>query len=231
MNKPKKLLAVGTNAKTVKGDKASEYLTAILYMAPHKHNDSKVNLCPDASTGCEAACLYTSGRGKFSSVQTSRINKANWFVKERDTFLAQLHKEILQHSYNARLQGKLPAVRLNGTTDIPWERYVSMEKYPEVQFYDYTKSVARVNASNLDKFPKNYNLTYSRSEDTDDKSIRFLMQHCNVAVVFKELPEEYLGYPVYDGDLTDLRFLDPRGHIIGLSAKGEAKKDTSGFVV
>jgi len=52
----------------------------------------------------------------------------------------------------------------------------------------------------------------------------------NVAVVFDRLPEEYMGKPVFNADDTDLRFLDPKGVILGLKAKGRAKKDTSGFV-
>ena len=36
---------------------------------------------------------------------------------------------------------------------------------------------------------------------------------------------------VVNGDESDLRFLDPRNSIVGLKAKGKAKKDTTGFVV
>jgi hypothetical protein len=53
----------------------------------------------------------------------------------------------------------------------------------------------------------------------------------NVAVVFDTLPTTYLGRPVVNGDDTDLRFLDPQGVVVGLKAKGRAKKDTSGFTV
>jgi hypothetical protein len=231
MKRPSKLLAVGTNAKTVKGDKASEFLTAIMYMSPHKNNSSKVNLCPKASKGCAAACLYTSGRGKFTNVQQARIAKSEWFIENRESFLIQLDKEILRHSMNARLEGKKPAIRLNGTSDIPWERYVDFSKYPEVQFYDYTKDYLRVERYR-GVFPSNYHLTYSRAEDTLDVEVTDLLErNRNVAIVFKDKPEEYLGYPVIDGDLTDLRFLDDQGVIVGLSPKGEANNDTSGFVV
>ena len=231
MTIPKKLLAVGTNAKTIKGDKASEYLTAIMYLSPHKENSKGVNLCPKASAGCAAACLYTAGRGKFSNVQSARIAKSEWFISDREAFLIQLHKEILRHSFNARLVGKKPAVRLNGTSDILWERYLDMSLYPEVQFYDYTKWDCNGRAKLYD----NYHLTFSRAEDTSDESVGEQMVYGhNVAVVFNSdmaLPTAYLGFPVFNGDLTDLRFLDPSGHIIGLTAKGDAKKDTSGFVI
>ena len=60
---------------------------------------------------------------------------------------------------------------------------------------------------------------------------RAIAQGMNVAVVFRELPESYLGMPVISGDEDDLRFLDPPRYIVGLRAKGRAKKDTTGFVV
>lgn len=230
MKIPKKLLAVGTNMKTVKSDKASEYLTAIMYLSPHKENSKGVNLCPKASTGCAAACLYTAGRGKFSNVQTARIAKSEWFINDRPAFLEQLHKEILRHSFNARLLGKKPAVRLNGTSDILWERYIDMNLYPEVQFYDYTKWNPAGRTLEV-----NYHLTFSKAEDTRDWKVKEVLEHdTNVAVVFNSrltLPTSFLGFPVFNGDKTDLRFLDPKGHIIGLLAKGDAKKDTSGFVI
>ena len=55
----------------------------------------------------------------------------------------------------------------------------------------------------------------------------------NVAVVFRnaELPKTWLGIKVINGDKHDLRFKDTKGCIVGLKAKGKAKKDKSGFVV
>jgi hypothetical protein len=230
---PKSLLAVGTNIKTIKSDKASEYLTAIMYLAPAKQNTKGVNLCPKASQGCLQACLYTAGRGKFSNVQAARVNKSDYFVADRPAFLLQLHKDIAKHIKKCKALDKKPAVRLNGTSDILWERYIDMSLYPEVQFYDYTKWSPwdRVKVEDI----PNYHLTFSRAEDTPDSVVRRIMRskNVNMSVVFsgKDLPETYLGFPVFNGDLTDLRFLDPAGHIIGLSAKGEGKKDTSGFVI
>jgi hypothetical protein len=52
-----------------------------------------------------------------------------------------------------------------------------------------------------------------------------------VATVFDQVPATYKGRPVIDADETDLRFLDPKGVIAGLKAKGRAKKDYSGFVI
>ena len=227
--RPKKLLAIGTNSKTVKSDKASEYLTAIMYLSPHKNNSSNVNLCPKASTGCSEACLYTAGRGAFSNVQKARTAKSEWFLEDRKGFVAQLHKEILALTKSTELKGKKLAVRLNGTSDILWGRLLDMSQHPTVQFYDYTKYVP---SKRRDILTSNYNVTFSRAEDTTDKEVKkVLSEGYNVAVVFDKLPKSYLGYPVFNGDTTDLRFLDPTGHVIGLIPKGAAKKDTSGFVV
>ena len=51
-----------------------------------------------------------------------------------------------------------------------------------------------------------------------------------MAVVFHDVPDHYHGVIVIDGDNHDMRFLAPTGVIVGLKAKGPAKKDTSGFV-
>ena len=59
---PKNLLSKGnTNAKTAKNN----FDTYILYLAPHKQNSLKINICPKASKGCAASCLFSAGRGKF----------------------------------------------------------------------------------------------------------------------------------------------------------------------
>jgi hypothetical protein len=44
------------------------------------------------------------------------------------------------------------------------------------------------------------------------------------------MPETYMGRTVFNGEDSDLRFLDPKNVVVGLYAKGKAKKDTSGFV-
>jgi hypothetical protein len=127
--------------------------------------------------------------------------------------------------------GKIGAVRMNGTSDIDWmdEWPELFGMFPNIQFYDYTKDPTRVGGD----LPPNYHLTFSRSEDNDDDADRIMDEGlANVAVVFdKELPEYYNGYPVISGENDDERFLDPDGHIIGLIAKGKARRDCSGFVV
>ena len=240
-----KLIGVGTNAKTIKGD-GSEYLTAILYMTPYKIMvDGKLfNSCSMAAiASCIDACLYTAGRGKFSNVQTARQRKAQWFYKDRQGFLAQLIIDIDKFRNYCRKRGIQPCVRLNGTTDIRWElqRYMGeknvFEIFPDVQFYDYTKSANR----KVKDIP-NYHLTWSYSNANPEYAKlldKAMEQGMNAAVVFrsnfiKVVPKcwhKWKGYPVIDGDSDDLRFLDPKGgHIVALYAKGDAKKDRSGFV-
>jgi len=239
-----KLLGVGTNAKTIKGD-GSEYLTAILYMTPYKImvDGKSFNSCAMAKqASCIDACLYTAGRGQMSNVQTARQRKAEWFYKDRDSFMKQLYEDIKKFQTYCHKRNIQPCVRLNGTTDIRWElikigAYNIFDWFPEVQFYDYTKI-----ANRKCKDIPNYHLTWSYSNANPEYAKlldKALEQGMNAAVVFrsnfiKVVPKcwhKWKGYPVIDGDQDDLRFLDPRGgHIVALYAKGKAKKDTSGFV-
>ena len=225
----KPLLTKG-NPKTDKSIKFG-YLTAILHLSP-ADLVAKKTLCPFASAGCKAACLNTAGRGALHMmmkgdahlVQDARALRTVWWEQERDTFLLQLEKEITNFIKYAKSKDLKPCIRLNGTSDILWERHNIIQKFPKVQFYDYTKIPKRKN------LPKNYHLTFSAVEDNDVFSAQQLDDGMNVAAVFHKLPAEWLGYPVMDGDESDLRFLDPEGHVVGLKSKGQAKHDTSGFV-
>lgn len=221
-----KLLGTG-NTKTVKGEKKG-YMTFIMHLAPSRL--SGYQTCPMASQGCAAACLNTAGRGRFTKTQEARIKKTRWFFEDRESFMGQLVKDIGAAIRKAGREGFIPTIRLNGTSDIRWEtvRYwdrTIFEWFPNVQFYDYTKIPNRTN------IPSNYHLTFSRSEENDNNAEAMLAAGMNVAVVFKSLPLTHFGYPVISGDETDLRFLDPKNVVVGLTAKGKAKLDSSGFVV
>ena len=218
-----KLLTVG-NTKTVKGE-AMGYMTFIMHLAPSTL--SGYNTCPMASKGCAAACLNTAGRGRFTATQEARIRKTRWFFEDRPTFMAQLVKDIQAAIRKAERETMIPVFRLNGTSDIRWEnipvggRRNIMEMFPSQTFYDYTKLQNRVN------LPSNYHLTFSRSESNE----HLIPQGMNVAVVFDSLPDVWMGRKVIDGTETDLRFLDEQNVVVGLLAKGKAKKDTSGFTI
>jgi hypothetical protein len=215
------------NAKTPKGE-TKGYLTGILYLAPASL--SGVNLCPWSTTGCRKACLNTAGRGQFNSIQDARLIKTLHFLNNRAGFIDQLRDDIKALERKAEREGLIPIVRLNGTSDIIWERIAPelFIEFSHIQFYDYTKFPIYARGT----IPANYKLTYSNHESMQLDELKMLLDsQRNVATVFETVPKTYLGYQVINGDESDLRFLDPQGVIVGLTAKGKAKKDTTGFVV
>ena len=166
-----------------------------------------------------------------------RMRKTRLFFESATRFVDMLAADIETLIRHAGRKGLIPCVRLNGTSDIPWERMrgtdgrTLMERFPAVQFYDYTKR------PNRDSRWPNYHLTFSLSECNDAQAMVELQRGRNVAVVFdtrkgEPLPSTWHGFQVVDGDLSDLRFLDKgeRALVIGLRAKGKAKRDTLGFV-
>lgn len=235
---PKTLLQVSNNAKTVKGEKYG-YLTGVLYMAPH--TIAGPNVCPMATiAACDKACLYGAGRGAMSSVQVSRINKAQLFHAQRDAFMAQLVKDVARVKAKAMRKGMTALIRLNGTSDIRWESipvtvdgvtYPNiMSVYPDVQFYDYTK------LANRKGIPANYDLTFSYSGVPAflPYVAKAKANGMRIAVVFRneeDIPSEFMGMECIGGDDSDIRHLEPQGVVVALYAKGPAKRDTTGFVV
>ena len=164
-------------------------------------------------------------------VQDARLAKSRYFIDKRNDFLAQLNREM-HNAEKLSTRTKIPvAVRLNVLADLPWHKLISMEKFSNVQFYDYTPNMERMMEFLRGELPKNYHLTFSRKEDNQHKVHAVLAAGGNVAVAFNRLPKTYLGLPVIDGDQSDLRFLDAQNVIVGLKAKGKGKHDTSGFVV
>ena len=224
-----KLLSTG-NPKLLKGEKKG-YMSFVLHLAPATLSGKET--CPKRTAGCTAACLNTAGRGGMfkkgestNAIQQARIRKTKMFFEQREEFLKQHEADIRLGIKQAEKKGMIPAFRLNGTSDLSWEKYGIIEKFPTVQFYDYTK-VNNRKVSHL----SNYHLTFSKADGNDIDARLAASNGMNVAVVFKDVPDNYMGRTVINGDETDLRFLDPKGVIVGLKAKGKAKKDTSGFVV
>lgn len=220
------------------------YVTKILYLAPSTL--SGYQTCPQASAGCAAACLNTAGMGVYSNVQEARKKKTRQFFENRPEFLQKLQWEITCFVKLCKKMGKIPVIRLNGTSDLSWESLSTLiQDNPEVIFYDYTKVFSRMKKFLNGEMPKNYHLTFSMSEINFDKCLEVLKMGGNVAMVFdakgvkkrdRKFPSQLFGYKIVDGDKHDLRFLDDShqkniGKIIGLWAKGKARKDTSGFAV
>lgn len=228
------LLSEGAvNPKTAKtlGLNISNY---ILHLTPS--DLSGFNVCPAASKGCRAACLNGAGRGLFDAIQLPRLRRTLYFRHFRIDFLSQLDREIGKIEANAKRDGLTAVVRLNGTSDLPWESFkvrdgLSLfELYQNVTFYDYTKVYSRLARLKLMRL-KNYHVTFSASESNSVEAKAALQLGFNVAMVFDTVPSIYKGFQVIDGDAHDFRFLDQgQGVIVGLKAKGPAKRDASGFV-
>ena len=232
---PKYNLLSSGSTKIEKSNKLSDkYFSRIIYLAPDDLADGKNTLCPYAKIAkCSEACLNTAGMGKFSNVQQSRIRKSLLFLNDRQEFMRQLVQDVNKFLKECDRLGKKPALRLNGTSDIQWETIEVdgheniFAMFPQIQFYDYTKIPTR----KVEHIP-NYHLTWSYSEANDKYATLFDKVSNNIAVVFRDaLPKMFKGLKVIDGDKHDMRFLDETQVVVGLIEKGEAKKDTSGFVI
>ena len=226
-----KLLSTA-NPKIQKGTKMG-YLSFILHLAPADLSGRET--CPKRTAGCTAACLNTAGRGGMfrkgentNMIQKARIRKTEYFFNDREAFMQDLVGDIMRAVNYARKKGLIPVFRLNGTSDLSWEKYPTpygaaniFEQFPTLQFYDYTKVLGR-----KVKHLPNYHLTFSKADGNDSDVAEALLQGMSVVAVYDKIPE---GVP--SADETDLRFLDPKGIMLGLKAKGRAKKDYSGFVI
>jgi hypothetical protein len=221
------------------------YNTYILHLAPA--DLSGYETCPKRTAGCTSACLNTAGRGGMfkkgentNMIQKARIRKTKMFFEDRIQFMNLLVADIELAIKQSKRMNLVPVFRLNGTSDLAFEKYEVVRNgqlfrnmftaFPEVQFYDYTKILGRKIVDIA-----NYHLTFSAADGNDADVAKAIQQGYNVATVFGikktlPMPETYMGMPVFNGDESDLRFLDPKGVVVGLYAKGKAKKDTTGFV-
>ena len=247
-------IGIGTDAKTVKGEKLN-IVTGIQYLAS-KNSSGITDVCKFSTKGCEAVCIVKTGRGQMNAIHQSRVNKTVQFVQNKAAYMLKLEHDIEALIRKANRQNMIPSVRLNGTSDLPWERmpfvgkdgrrYASiLERFKgQITAYDYTKNPHRAKA-------QPYHLTYSRAETADSHrySLELLESGVNVAVVFGitnkkqandemlPLPKTWNGFKVIDGDVSDVRFYDEQGVVVGLrfkTSRGQAldgSTDASGFVV
>jgi hypothetical protein len=221
------ILSISADAKTKKG-LGLGYLTGIIYLSPN------IRTCPYASKACMVACLYHSGRGKMGSVQYYRQKRTSLFYDNNSAFLAQLKKEIDAFIKKAKKNKLIPCIRLNGTSDIDWENIPFFGYrnifgyYPKIQFYDYTKDPSFI--YDVFRSSSNHHITFSWSGENVKHCINALKEGINIAVPFNieknnELPKTYKGIEVIDGDISDIRFNDKKGIIVGLRVK--KNKNTS----
>lgn len=218
------LTAPANNYKMAKGD----VLNYGLSLSPARLS-GVANLCPHSTQGCRDLCVNTAGNGIIPSVQRARIAKTKFMLAHPAAFLALLANEIDEARAEAKTLKKKMAVRLNVFSDIPWEDAAPwlFAKFSDIQFYDYTKNSFRVEGS-----PSNYHLTYSASERDSDNFLRDLLDDgINVTIVAdkvdKQVPSDWYGHPVLDGDVTDYRPSDPDGVVVFLKPKGKARNKTN----
>ena len=164
-----KLLSTG-NPKVLKG-LSQGYNTYILHLAPA--DLSGYETCAKRTAGCTAACLNLAGRGGMfkkgettNAIQQARIRKTKLFFENRVQFMADLVKDIELAIKQSAKKGLVPVFRLNGTSDLAFEKYEVNRNgqtysnifyaFPEVTFYDYTKILGR----KISEIP-NYSLTFS----------------------------------------------------------------------
>lgn len=164
-------------------------------------------------------CIRLNGT---SDIQWETIPTENTHYSISQMYLLQEHAEYFEGYGHTEWK---PCKEL---VDLGWREAKNIfELFPDVQFYDYTKIPTR-KVSDIE----NYHLTWSYSEANMKYANWFDKIAYNIAVVFNgALPIHFKGREVVNGDETDLRFLDKGNVIVGLKAKGKAKKDTSGFVI
>lgn len=224
---------LGKSSKIEKSNKAGTK-TAVIYQSPHK--EAGVNMCPMATKGCAAACLgHSSGQMVYPTSKVARIKRTLRWHLFPEVYLDDLRGELKAHQDKAGRLGMRCAVRLDGTSDGRWEKTGIMEEFPSLEFYDYTK----FRQDQRPNLPANYHLTFSISDRKSSwtEAMQWLDNGGNAAMVVRSERQSrfivamgYRGYPVVNGDLTDIRMDDPPGHIVALYAKGAAIQDRSGFV-
>jgi hypothetical protein len=217
--------------------------TYCVYLAPanmagRTKKGTRINVCPK-SQHCKELCLNSAGHNKadilsngkenikHSLINISRIKKTKLFYNDRDTYMDILIHEINRDRSYAERHGMEFSVRLNGTSDLSPEIMKKdgkniLEIFPDVQFYDYTKVY---NRTKLMKFYPNYDITFSYDGYNWDQCEQFLNDGGKVAVVFdsETMPKTYKGYKVIDANGYDMRYLDPKGCIMGLEFHPIAK--------
>lgn len=214
------------NDKTPKGE-ALGYLSAILYLMPHTSGGGPT-LCPHSTQACRDMCLAGAGLSGLPKQIGAKQRRTSMCLADPGAFGHALIEDIHRLVMIADSEDLAPVVRLNGTSDILWERDFAglFGAYPEVQFMDYTKIPLEHR-----KPPRNYHLTFSLEGDEDAaRAVGYLASgHCVAAVVDEPqkaalLSTGYLGrFRYVDGDEHDLRFLNPAGSIVLLKPKGHVR--------
>lgn len=214
-------------------ESAMGYEVAILHLAPH--DLSGRNVCARASLGCRFCCYNFSGRagiklkdGTLNTIQAARIRRTNFYFDDPVGFRRTLTREVESFLRRCERRGVKPALRLNGTSDLPKLSIEFATAFPGLQVYEYTKLLA---FCDHDRLPPNLDLTFSRSEENEDECREALARGFRIAIVTDDDADELFGFPTVDGDCHDLRFLDPAPCVVRLAPNGRALRDRTGFVL
>lgn len=208
---------INSSSKISKGEKL-EYYTLILYLLPS--DQSGVDICAGSCLGCELACLsgaghsgleersVINGKKEYNKISVSRLVKTWLVVFRRDIANKLIQFEIDKN----KSKYKRFAVRLNGTSDLPF--YDIICNNPNIQFYDYTKMSNRYSLDN-------YHVTFSYSTSKINRIKHYkqaLQRNQNLAFpVTKQDYKRILSLPdTFDMDTTDLRFLDNKKSKYGI---------------
>lgn len=245
-----------TDNKKITKSRGIGYHTAGLFMAPHKTSGA-YDMCPKASSECRANCLGTTAGGNRQYPETALKGKVlrTQYVHEHPQHAARvLDHEITKHEQESKKLGVKAGVRLNGTSDIPWEHTMPkgfFNKHKDTTFYDYTKIPGRVHNYLDGKMPKNYHLALSHTgtghaESNDKDAVNVLNKGGVVAMVHQrsevkpthvEDVQSGKRWKITNGDNDDAIFLRhkqagvPKGEgvVSGLALKGVSNQAAGHF--
>jgi hypothetical protein len=194
---------------------AEFFMQGIMFLSPHRAS-GRLNLCLNSTPSCRRNCLKSAGRLAMDSSQRAQKIRTEFLADHPAQFFTVMLGEMEAGRKRAWKMNMKLVLRLNGLSDVQWHEWFDLSAhFPTVQFSEYTKEEDAV-----DTRTNEYTIL-SYSERYTEDQVRVMKR--NVAVVFDGgLPETWAGKPVIDGDLHDFRFLDPRGVIVGLRAKGDA---------
>ena len=201
------LMFLGKNSSSkIEKGKTKNIDTYILYLSAS--DNAGFDICPSATEACRKLCLVESGRAamesKSGNIHVSRLIKTWLYRFNRDVF-----NKLIQADIDKAKNGKNEfCVRLNGTSDLNFKKII--DNNPTVQFYDYTKNSFMINAIKGGVSAKNYHVTFSYSGHNLAECVRALKAGLNIAVAVTPSDLEFaLGLEnTFDGDKTDLRYLD-----------------------
>jgi len=250
---PNNRLTVGylISTNSFKANKAQKlgWFNGVVHLTPStKIGLPGVNLCGADTDECRKACLDDSGQLGCPSGQKAMAARTLFLLFHQELFAQRLLLETERLQAFCTRHGFRLGLRLNGTSDRPFEsrKYgrllqAILASFPDVVLYDYTKHFPRATAAYRRSHGIGpYHITFSYSGKNWHHCQTLLRQGVNAAVTFAgPLPKKWRRYRVHNGDLHDLRFLDPKPRIVALRFKtvldgrgGTVKPaDARGFVV